>query len=206
MTSKAESGVPELSDEQLLHLVKEGREDAFDELFERYKAKIFSFIRRYVRENAAAEDIFQETFIRLYTKSGYYKGGSKFSTWLYTIAVNLCRDELRKRGRRKSVSLDGAGDFGKNGKNIPPAAEKVTDGKPGPRLEAEMNELSFLVREAVDELPEEFRTVMILHGLHRLKYREIAEVLGIPRGTVQSRMHTALNRLRARLKALKNSR
>ena len=195
----------QVADEELVSLVKEGESAAFDELFERYKAKIFSFVRRYVRDNETAEDIFQKTFIRLYTKAGYFKRESKFSTWLYTIAANLCRDELKKRKVRQHVSMDGNPLIGRNGKNIPAIGEKLTANLNGPRSDAERKEITFFVRNAVYELPEDLRTVITLHGLERLKYREVAEILGIPVGTVQSRMHTALSKLREKLQSLKPS-
>ncbi len=206
MTSKEKFQLSQKSDEDLVFLVKKGDGTAFDELFERYKAKIFSFVRRYVRDTETAEDIFQKTFIRLYTKAGYFKRESKFSTWLYTIAANLCKDELKKRRFRQHVSLESSTAYGRNGTKIPAPGEKIPSSAPGPRSRAQKNEVSALIRKAVDELPDEFRIVVTLHGLHRLKYREVAEILGIPLGTVQSRMHTAMNKLREKLRRFKPNR
>ncbi len=196
----------EMPDEELVFLLEGGDTAAFDELFERYKAKILSFVRRYVRDRETAEDIFQKTFIRLYTKAGYFKRESKFSTWLHTIAVNLCKDELKKRKVRRHVSLDSRSVYTSDGKNIPTLGERITDGSPGPRSQAQNNEVSSLIRNAIDELPDELRIVVILHGLECLKYREVADALGIPLGTVQSRMHTALSKLREKLRSFKPKR
>jgi RNA polymerase sigma-70 factor (ECF subfamily) len=195
------SGLSQKEDEQLLSLVKKGDRDAFDVLFERYKAKVFSFILRYIGDHATAEDIFQNTFLRLYTKAGYYNRESKFSTWLYTIAANLCKDELKKRSIRRHVPLDGDA-RGEDGLNLPPVGESIASPTAGPRKQAGDNEIYASIHEAVDALPDDLRAVVVFHSLHSLKYHEVAKILGIPTGTVQSRMHAALVKLRETMKKL----
>jgi RNA polymerase sigma-70 factor, ECF subfamily len=201
MSPKQMPGLSQKTDEQLLSLVKKGDRDAFDMLFERYKAKVFSFILRYIGDHATAEDIFQNTFVRLYTKAGYYSRESKFSTWLYTIAANLCKDELKKRSIRRHVPIDGDSRGG-NGLDLPPAGESIATPTAGPRQQADNNEINASIHNAVDALPDDLRAVVVLHSLHLMKYHEVAKILGIPTGTVQSRMHSALVRLRETMKKL----
>ena len=195
MSSKYIPDLSQLTDEQLLSLVKKGDQDAFDMLFERYKTKVFSFILRYVGDNATAEDIFQNTFLRLYTKAGYFNRESKFSTWLYTIAANLCKDELKKRSIRKHIPLQGTAHQDEDSR-IPAPEDFLSNPSAGPRETASGKERSDAVTRAVDILPEDLRVVITLHCMHSLKYHEVAKILGIPTGTVQSRMHSALVRLR----------
>lgn len=198
MSDKHIPDLSQLADERLLALVKKGDKDAFDVLFERYKTKVFSFILRYVGDNATAEDVFQNTFIRLYTKARYFSHESKFSTWLYTIAANLCKDELKKRSIRKHIPLQGSTTGDKSSIAIAPQ-DILQSGYANPHETARAKERSDLVTKAIDTLPEDLRMVIILHCLHSLKYHEVAEILGIPTGTVQSRMHSALLRLRESL-------
>lgn len=198
MSDKHISDLSQLADERLIALVKKGDKDAFDTLFERYKTKVFSFILRYVGDNATAEDVFQNTFIRLYTKAGYYSHESRFSTWLYTIAANLCKDELKKRSIRKHIPLQGTAK-GDDASVSKAPQDILQSGYANPHEIASLKERSGAVAKAIDALPEDLRIVISLHCLHSLKYHEVADILGIPTGTVQSRMHTALLRLRESL-------
>lgn len=188
------------SDEVLISRCRRGDERSFDILFERYKARIFTFILRFVREQKTAEDIFQETFIRVFRKARHFKHQAKFSTWLYTIAANLCKDELKRRRRRESVSLDApVGDETREGRPRP-RLEATADSSHGPRAEVEKREMSRVLSAALAELPENSRLVIELHVMHGLRYWEVAEVLGCPVGTVQSRMHNAVQLLRKKIK------
>jgi RNA polymerase sigma-70 factor (ECF subfamily) len=168
------------SDEVLISRCRRGDERSFDILFDRYKARIYTFIVRFVRDEKTAEDIFQETFIRVFRKSRHFRHQAKFSTWLYTIAANLCKDELKRRKRRENLSLDASvADRSREGA-LPPRIQVLPDSSDGPRVEAEKKELSRVVSLALDELPENSRLVIELHVMHGLRYREVAEVLGKP--------------------------
>ncbi|MBN1916390.1 MAG: sigma-70 family RNA polymerase sigma factor [Verrucomicrobia bacterium] len=184
------------SDEELIAGCHQGDTASFDQLFERYRSRVFTFVWRYVRDRETAEDIFQETFVRVFARAGTYRKRAKVSTWIYTIAANLCRDELRRRRRRPLVSLDGPlpGDEpGQVWMQIVSAPDAPTD---SPRQAAQDAEHRTALWRAVDGLPSELRVTLELQALHGLKYREVAEVLGIPLGTVQSRIHNAIKLLR----------
>jgi len=184
------------SDEELIAGCRQGDTASFDQLFERYRSRLFTFIWRYMRERAATEDIFQETFVRVFARAGSYRKRAKVSTWIYTIAANLCRDELKKRRRRPTVSLDEplpGDDPGLVWMQIVRTPDSAAD---DPRQAAENAEHRAALWQAIDELPAELRVTLELQALHGLKYREVAEVLGIPLGTVQSRIHNAIKLLR----------
>jgi len=184
------------TDEELILGCRRGDEESFDQLFERYRSKLFTFIWRYVRQREAAEDIFQETFVRVFTRAGTYRRRAKVSTWLYTIAANLCRDELKRRKRRGTVSLD-ASLPGEDPSHAWSLALAVPDeASENPRESAEETEHRAALWRAVDALPDELRVTLELQTVHGLTYREVAEILGIPLGTVQSRIHNAVRLLR----------
>lgn len=189
------------SDEVLIGRCRRGDERSFDILFDRYKARIYTFILRFVRDQKLAEDIFQETFIKVFRKARHFRHEAKFSTWLYTIAANLCKDELKKRGRAAIVSLEApVGEDSWQG-GFSPRVLAVTEPSDGPRAQAEKRELSRVVLLALEELPQIARVVIELHVMHGLRYREVAKILGCPIGTVQSRMHNAVQLLRKKVKA-----
>ena len=188
------------SDEVLISRCRRGDERSFDILFDRYKGRIFTFILRFVRDQKAAEDIFQETFIRVFRKARHFRHQAKFSTWLYTIASNLCRDELKRRKRRQVYSLDAPAAHQERDGTPPSRVQAISDSSDGPRAEAQKRELSRLLRVALDELPENSRLVIELHVMQGLRYREVAEILRCPVGTVQSRMHNAVQILRKKVK------
>ena len=188
------------SDEALIRRCRRGDERSFEILFERYKARIYTFAVRFVRDAKIAEDILQETFIKLFRKARHFRHQAKFSTWLYTIAANLCKDELKRRRRRETVSLDApATDQSLEGRPLP-TVQILSDSSEWPRVEAEKREFSRVLAQALEELPENSRMVVELHVMHGLRYREVAEVLGIPIGTVQSRMHNAVQLLRKKVR------
>lgn len=189
------------TDEVLIRRCRRGDERSFDILFERYKARIYTFILRFLRDPKTAEDVFQETFIRVFRKARHFRQQAKFSTWLYTIAANLCRDELKRRKRRQNVSLDEPlTDNGHEGRVVG-RIETTAALTNGPRAEAEKREIGRVVFSALEELPENAKQVIELHMIHGLRYREVAEILGCPIGTVQSRMHNAVQQLRKKVRA-----
>lgn len=189
------------TDEVLIRRCRRGDERSFDILFERYKARIYTFVLRFVKDPKTAEDVFQETFIRVFRKARHFRQQAKFSTWLYTIAANLCRDELKKRKRRYIVSLDEPLWDSEHEGRVAARIETTAAPSEGPRLEAEKREIGQLLFSAVEELPENARQVIELHMIHGLRYREVAEILGCPIGTVQSRMHNAVQLLRRKVRA-----
>jgi RNA polymerase sigma-70 factor (ECF subfamily) len=191
--SSPESATP-CSDEQLLDRFRRGQPRAFAQLVHRYERELYGYLRRYLGDSSLAEDVFQNTFLQVYLKSGQFESGRSVRPWLYTIATHQAIDALRRHGRHQAVSLD-------ESRNAPGDDELTTlmdlleTRGPGPLEEASAGERREQVRSSVDELPDFLRHVLILAYYQGLKYREIATILGIPVGTVKSRLHAALVRL-----------
>jgi RNA polymerase sigma-70 factor (ECF subfamily) len=189
--------VENLSDEALIREFLRGEQAMFETLVRRYEAPLGNFIYRYLGDAARTEEIFQEVFLRVYTRAAQFRSEGRFRSWLYAIAANLCRDELRRRPR-SSVSLNGQ----TTGEGNSPLKERVPAPVPAPDEVAEQRELGRLIRAAVDTLPETQREVFLLYEYQGLSYREIAEALDRPLGTIKSQMHHALKHLRRKLEKL----
>jgi len=183
------------ADEQLIQRCRDGDLAALEELLDRYRDRLMAFIYSVVRDYHLAEDIFQETFLRVYRQARAFRAGASFKTWVYTIAVNLCRDALRKAKRRPEVSLENGTAVGETDRSRR-MIDLIAGKDPGPREQAGARELEAILKKELAGLSPEHRQVIILSRLNGLKYREIAEVLGIPSGTVRSRLHYALEQLR----------
>jgi len=182
------------SDEELLARFCRGQTEAFGVLLRRYERELYGYLRRYLGDSDLAEDVFQNTFLQLYVKSGQYEIGRPVRPWLYTIATHQAIDALRRNGRHQAVSLN------QNQKELPDGEvrsllELLETRGPGPLDAAQGEERRERVRASVDQLPDFLRQVVILAYYQGLKYREIADILGIPVGTVKSRLHAALVRL-----------
>jgi len=186
------------TDEQLIELCKDRNSSALEELLERYRNPLMGFIYSVIRDYHQAQDIFQETFVRVYREAHRFRTGAVFKTWLYTIAMNRCRDIIRRRKRRPAISLESewAGADGESGQRV---MDRVASADPGPREEAGGREIENILQLELSGLSAEHRKVVILNRLNGFKYDEIAEILGIPSGTVRSRLHYALDTLRKRM-------
>jgi len=182
------------TDEQLLEHFLRGRREAFESLVRRYERELFGYLRRYLGDASLAEDVFQNTFLQLYTRIGTYEAGRPVRPWLYTIATHQAIDALRRAGRHQAVSLDQhreetpAGDL----QNL---VTLLQSRGPSPLEQVQVEERRELVRDSVERLPDFLRQVVVLAYYQGLKYREIADILAIPVGTVKSRLHSALLRL-----------
>jgi RNA polymerase sigma-70 factor (ECF subfamily) len=181
-------------DEELLERFQRGQREAFGSLVRRYEREMYGYLRRYLGDSDLAEDVFQNTFLQLYTKISQYEPGRPVRPWLYTIATHQAIDALRRQGRRQILSLDQHREEKADGEvnNLAALLETRT---PGPIEQAQGEERRQIVRACVDRLPEFMRQVVLLAYYQGLKYREIAEILAIPVGTVKSRLHAALVRL-----------
>ena len=186
------------SDEILMVLCRKGNTRALSRLLHRYKDRLLAFIYSVVRDRHLAEDIFQETFLRVYRQADRFDPRRRFKTWLYTIALNLCRDELKKSRRHLQIALDEP--VGKEGGEGCRPAEWIKDGKPGPPATAWERELEGILRGKLARLSSSHREVVVMSRLLGMKCEEIAEVLAVPAGTVRSRLHYALIELRSELK------
>ena len=183
------------SDEQLMSLFQEGDENAYIELVNRYKDKLINFIFNYLGDLESSEDVVQDTMIKLYQKKHYYKEIAKFSTWLYTIAKNLANTELRKRKQRKTTLLS---QFSKDDKTY-----ELPSNDPEPGQEIQTDIVNKIIRDAVDQLSEKFKIVIVLRDIQGLSYEDISEIINVPIGTVKSRINRARLQLQVELKHLK---
>lgn len=189
--------VHQRTDEDLVRGFKEGDLDAFTEIVRRHQRPLVNFFYRQVWDRHKAEDLAQEIFLRLYRAMERYDPRAKFTTFLYRMARNLWIDSVRANASRPKVSsLErpvGGGSETETGSFLPVAVPE-----PGDAIShiEEMEE----VRRAVMTLPEEYRVVILLAEFQQMRYEEIGEVLGIPVGTVKSRMHHAVERLKELLK------
>lgn len=182
------------SDEELLTRFCKGQTEAFGALVRRYERELYGYLRRYLGDASLAEDVFQNTFLQVYIKSGQYEAGRPVRPWLYTIATNQAIDALRRNGRHQAISLDQQRDEVDNGE-LHGLVDALQAQGPSPLDVAQGEERRERVRASVDRLPELLRQVLLLAYYQGLKYREIAEILGIPVGTVKSRLHAALVKL-----------
>jgi len=190
------------SDEQLLTAYRGGDVRAFERLLARYEKPIWSFLRRFVRDAEAAEDLLQEVFLRVVRdaqESGpAWKGEAKFSTWLYTIARNLCIDRARRTAVRgsSSPSIDGPTDGEAESATL---HERIA--APGPATDAVVagRQAARRIDRAVAELPDDQREVFLMREVMEMPFAEIASVVGVSEPTVKSRMRYALEKLRAAL-------
>jgi RNA polymerase sigma-70 factor (ECF subfamily) len=185
------------TDEMLMVRYQRGERKAFVELVRRHNKPIYNFVLRQLRVPSAAEDVTQDVFMRLVQNAAEFKHEARFLTWLYTIARNLCIDQLRKLSHRRHASLDQPQAEGGE-REAPLLAETVAD--PNPQMSAERGALSSEVRssivKAVDSLPDDQREVFLLREVANLPFREIAEITGVGENTVKSRMRYALDRLK----------
>jgi RNA polymerase sigma-70 factor (ECF subfamily) len=178
------------TDEQLLLAYRiRGDGDAFSELVRRYERELYCYLRQYLGDPAMAEDVFQTTFLQLHLKCDQFKPGLKLRPWLYRIATNQAIDTVRRNRRHRLPSLDGSADT-----EAAVGATLVSD-TPTPDQHMEQQDKRTWAQQAVDQLPEQLAQIVTLVYLNGLKYREAAEVLAIPLGTLKSRMHTALRML-----------
>lgn len=182
------------SDEDLLVRFGRGQTDAFGVLLRRYERELFGYLRRYLGDSSLAEDVFQNTFLQLYLKIGQYEPGRPVRPWLYTIATHQAIDALRRNARHQVLSLEQKREDGSNGE-LGNLLETLESRGPSPMDNITAQERKEKVRASVNRLPDFLRDVVILAYYQGLKYREIADVLEIPVGTVKSRLHAALNRL-----------
>jgi RNA polymerase sigma-70 factor (ECF subfamily) len=183
------------SDEELLldYRASENRA-SFEELVRRYERELFSYLRRYLGDAEMAEDAFQTTFLQVHLKKDQFEEGRKVRPWLYTIATNQAIDAQRRNKRHRMVSLDrrnqSAGEA-----DIGTLLDMLTSREQGASVNLEQHERREWIRAAIDELPESLKGALVLVYYQGLKYREAADVLDVPVGTVKSRLHAAILKL-----------
>jgi RNA polymerase sigma-70 factor (ECF subfamily) len=179
------------SDEELIERFQGGDVYAFEMIVNRYKDPLLNFVYHFLGDRIDAEDVVQETFLRVYRNKHLYRNIAKFSTWIYTIAGNLAKTELRRRKRRRLFSISQMG-FDNKDFDVPDplrTADVVVDG--------DMKEA--FIRKEIDALPVKFKEVVVLRDIDEFSYEEISDILKIPIGTVKSRVNRGRLRLQKRL-------
>ena len=176
------------TDEQLILKFQQGDIKSYNEIVARFKDKLLNFINGYMKDYATSQNLVQDTFIKVYTHGHSYKEISKFSTWIFTIAGNLAKTELRKLKRRKTYSFSqlSSDDKGFNLERY--SLNNNNDNN-------ERHEKYNAIREAIPELSEEFRNIIILRDIQELSYDEISSITGLAIGTVKSRINRARSKL-----------
>ncbi len=181
-----------ISDEILIKNFQDGEIQAYNELVFRYKDRLLNFIYRFLNDIDRSEDLVQDTFIKLYTHKNSYQEIAKFSTWLYTIAANLARTELRKIKRRKTFSVS---ELSSDDKEYIISSEEIDQSE-----EHLSQNLEIKIQSALSDLPDDFKTIIILRDIQELSYDEISKIVDLPLGTVKSRINRGRLKLQELLK------
>jgi RNA polymerase sigma-70 factor (ECF subfamily) len=189
--TSAASSMPlvDRSDEALMTAYLSGDRAAFVELVERYRTELHTFLARFLGSAAAADDVFQETFLQVHLSGHTFDQQRNFKPWLFTIAANKARDWHRRQKRRKAASLDAPIGHDPDGARLVDLIEGESIA-PGAPIEAA--EVRQQVKDVVDALPAHYREILLLNYFQRMSYGQIADALGIPLGTVKSRLHAAV--------------
>lgn len=190
-----------LSDEALVRRAQGGDKAAFDDLIRRYERRIVTVAYRWVGQRDDALDLAQETFLHAYRALSGFRAESTFRTWLYQIVINLARNRRRWYARHqvsRTVSWDQpAGED----PDAPPLSERVADPAPNPRARAEASGFGERLQRALEKIPPEMKSVVVLRDMEERTYEEIAQILKQPVGTVKSRLHRGRALLKEALEA-----
>jgi RNA polymerase sigma-70 factor (ECF subfamily) len=189
--------IAKLSDVEVVALAQQGKEVAYRELLARYERPVFSLIFRMVRDRETAEDLSQETFIKVLNNIDRYSPDFKFSSWLFKIANNLTIDHLRRR-RLDTISIEGAPDA-VTAESARATSITIASGNESPLAELESRELGASIERAIAQLRPEYRACIMLRHVEDRSYEEIAEIVKLPLGTVKTYIHRARHELRAAL-------
>ena len=177
--------------------VAEEDERAFTELVRRFQGRVINLVSRVLNDRKVSDDLAQEVFVRVYVHRRNYRRGSKFSTWLFTIAANLAKNEIRRRVRRRNwFSLDALQEM------VNDSAIQLADPKEGQDVELQRAQLKQAVGRAIAAVPEKYRVALVLRDLEGFAYEEIGEMLKIPGGTVRSRINRARGILKRKMQPL----
>ena len=178
----------------LIEKCKQGDIEAFEQLIASYQKKVYNIAYRYMGNREEAEDLAQEAFIKVFRSIGSFRGDATFSTWLYHVVSNVCRDALRKNSRRYEESLD-CGVTTEKGE----LQREIADNSMAPEPIYENNELGQFIQAMIDQLTPEYKTVIIMREFQEMSYEEIARELDCSLGTVESRLSRARKMLREKI-------
>jgi RNA polymerase sigma-70 factor, ECF subfamily len=196
---------PELAartDQEIVALARGGEETAYRELVRRYERPLFSLLYRMVRDRELAEDLAQETFVKALNAIESYRPEFKFSSWIFKIANNAAIDQLRRR-ELDTLSLEGS-PHAETPEAVEATALQIGDRQESPLDEVEARELGGEIEAAIAKLRPEYRSCILLRHVEGRAYEEIAEILGLPLGTVKTYIHRARNELRRELAHLRS--
>ncbi|MDD5351229.1 MAG: sigma-70 family RNA polymerase sigma factor [Chthoniobacteraceae bacterium] len=180
--------------------LRQGDDLALNALMREWQTPLLRFIYRYIGDESEALDLAQETFVRVYQNRASYRPGARFSSWLYTIAANLCRNHLRWERRHPAVSL--TQDAGEEGDSPSSGMDSLPNPGATPATAAEQNDTARCVRECIQALPHDLKTVILLFEYEGLSHGEIAEIAGCSPKAVETRLYRARNILRGQLERL----
>lgn len=189
-------------DRALIERCRDRDQAAFNEVVDRYKGKVYNYLYRMMGNAADAEDLTQEVFVRLYTSLDSFRSQASLNTWLFRIAGNLCIDYFRRSKKHRAVafSLDEpVSRDGPDAEDRTGQTHEVADTTYEPHRLMERAETARQIEQALQQLPEKLRAVLLLHDIEGMPYEEIAQVVGCPLGTVKSRLFNARQQLRHRL-------
>jgi len=187
-------------DTELLARFAAGDESAFREIVNLYKDGLYTFLRQFIRQQDVLEDVFQDTFLQLFTSRESFDTSRPLRPWLFTIAANKAKDALRKQHRTAAVSIGGIADAEEM--SFDEALDILTSDNRMPYEKLETNETARRVRQVISNMPENLRQILILGYFEKFSYKQMAEILSIPIGTVKSRLHSAVGRFSSDWKAL----
>ena len=177
-----------ITDEQLLGLARSGDKEAFAQLVHRYENELFNFLMKFLGQSSLAEDVFQETFLQIHISADSFDISKRFKPWLYTIAANKARDMFRKRARRPAIQIttsdDDSGDVD--------LWHNILRDDTTPLDILDQKQREEMVQKTVALMPDNLREILVMAYFQHLSYKEMAEVLDIPLGTVKSRLHAAV--------------
>ena len=193
------AGLKKLSDAQLLARYSGGEEAAFREIVNRYKNGLYAFLRQFLNRQDLVEDVFQETFMQLFTSRDSFDKSRPLRPWLFTIAANKAKDALRKWQRTTAVPIGTIADS--QDLSFDEMLNTLSSDNTMPDDELEKNEISLRVAQVIEEMPENLKEILLLAYFQRFSYKQMAEILSIPIGTVKSRLHTAVGRFAKEWKA-----
>lgn len=183
----------ELTDEQLFRRYQDGDEDAFRIIVERYEPSIKGFLHKRLKDEERVQDLTQDTFLRVHRARDRYDASRKFSTWIYTIASNLLKNEYRNRSRRRETTFT---DLRKDGGTQQALAQRPVEfeaERPDPERLAYQGELREAIQDAIERMDEHHRIPFVMREVEDRTYEEISDAIGVPVGTVKSRLFRARN-------------
>ncbi|RKY25117.1 MAG: RNA polymerase sigma factor [Planctomycetota bacterium] len=182
----------ELTDAELFSRFAAGEEAAFRGIVNRYKQGLYAFLKRFLNRSDLVEDVFQETFLQLFISRDSFDSTRSLRPWLFTIAANKARDALRKQQRTATATI---GTITKSEEmSFDEMLDALTSDSTAPFDELQRNEAASLVRAVIANMPENLREILVLAYFNKFSYKQMAQILSIPIGTVKSRLHTAVGR------------